>query len=190
MRKLKLQIQLTIDGHIAGPNHEMDWMQCPWSEDISDYVRQLTLPIDTILLGRNLATGFIPHWASVAEDPSHEEYEGGVKFTNTPKVVFSKTMHSAIWDNTTIANGDLASEINALKNQEGGDIICYGGGQFISSLIKENHIDEYHLFINPSIIGQGMQIFHAVQQSQKLQLEDCRKFDCGIALLKYNKIQS
>lgn len=190
MRTLKLQMQLSIDGYVTGPQNEMDWILFPWSDDITDYVRQLTSSIDTILLGRNLAAGFIPHWASVAQEPSNEEYEAGLKFTSTPKIVFSKTLLSSPWENTSIASGALNTEVTALKNKQGGDIIAYGGGLFVSSLIQQNLIDEYHLFINPTIIGRGMQIFHTIHQYTKLELMECKKFDCGIALLKYNKLQS
>jgi dihydrofolate reductase len=62
MRKLKIQVQVSIDGYIAGPNHEMDWMQFPWTDDINSYVSEITAPVDLILLGKNLAEGFIPHW--------------------------------------------------------------------------------------------------------------------------------
>ena len=62
MRKLKVQVQISIDGFIAGPNGEMDWMNFNWSDDLKQYVTELTGTIDTILLGRKLAEGFIPYW--------------------------------------------------------------------------------------------------------------------------------
>jgi dihydrofolate reductase len=175
---------------ISGSNHEMDWMTFPWSADIIDYVRQLTEPVDTIVLGKNLAQGFIPHWENVVKNPEDPEYEGGVKYTTTPKVVFSKTMTASIWENTVLANGDIVAEINALKQQSGGDIIAYGGSQFVSSLIQNNLIDEYHLFINANAIGSGLPIFKELNQYLSLELLDCRKFDCGIALLKYKPKQN
>jgi dihydrofolate reductase len=186
MRKLKLQVQMTIDGFITGANGEMDWMCFPWSEDIINFVREITEPVDTILLGRNLAEGFIPHWENVVKNPEDPEYEGGVKYTTTPKVVFTKTLEISHWENTVLAKGELVDEVNALKNQEGGDIIVYGGGQFVSSLIKEKLIDELHLFINPAIIGQGMPIFQAVSEKQNLKLLSAKQFECGITVLTYN----
>jgi dihydrofolate reductase len=186
MRKLKLQVQITVDGFITGTNHEMDWMTFPWTEDILQYVRELTDPVDTILLGKNLAQGFIPHWENVAKNPNDPDYEGGLKYTKTPKVVFTKTMEESIWANTVLAKGDLVSEVNSLKNKKGGDIIAYGGSQFVSSLIKNNLIDEFHLFINPTAIGNGLSIFKELNQSLKLELMVCKKFDCGIAIMKYH----
>lgn len=185
MRKLKLQVQMTIDGFITGANHEMDWMAFPWTEDILDYVRELTDPVDTILLGKNLAQGFIPHWENVVKDPKNPEYEGGLKYTSTPKIVFTKTLDKSIWANTELAKGDLVDEVNKLKNKNGGDIIAYGGSQFVSSLIKNNLIDEFHLFINPTAIGNGLPIFKEINQNLKLELVECKKFDCGIVIMKY-----
>lgn len=185
MRKLKLQVQMTIDGFISGVNGEMDWMKMPWSEDINEYVRQLTEPVDTILLGRKLAEGFIPHWTNIAKNPKDPEYQGGIKYTTTPKIVFSKTLDKSIWDNTKIANGEITEEVTKIKNQEGKDIIVYGGGAFVSALIKNQLIDEFHLFVNPSAIGNGISIFKDLISKQNLTLIKATNFDCGIVVLKY-----
>jgi dihydrofolate reductase len=92
MRKLKLQIQITIDGYIAGPAGEMDWMTFDWDQKLMSYVTGLTEPIDCIVLGRKLAQGFISHWASVAANAADPEFTAGKKFTETHKVVFTKTL--------------------------------------------------------------------------------------------------
>ena len=113
MRKLKLQVQMSIDGFISGTNGEMDWLTFDWSEDLKEYVRRLTDPVDTILLGRKLAEGFIPHWTEALQSPEPEE--GAEKFVHTPKVVFTKTLTTSEWDNTVLAKGDLLEEINILK---------------------------------------------------------------------------
>lgn len=185
MRKLKLQVQMTVDGFISGQNGEMDWMKFPWTDDTLNYVREITNPVDTIVLGRKLAEGFIPHWTNVAKDPNNPEYEGGVKFVTTQKIVFTKTLDKSIWDNTEIAKGDLVEEITKLKKQTGGDMIVYGGGAFVSSLIKNKLIDELHLFINPSAIGNGMPIFKELTEMQNFSVLDVRNFDCGIITLIY-----
>lgn len=185
MRKLKLQVQMTIDGYIAGPNGEMDWITFNWDDELKNYVTDLTEPVDCIVLGRNLAQGFIPHWASVAANPEHEEFAAGVKFTDTAKVVFSKTLDESEWDNTVLATGELVDEITKLKNQAGKDIIAYGGATFVSALIKHNLIDEFHLFVNPAAIGNGMPIFQELKSKQNLALVKSIPFDCGIVLLHY-----
>jgi dihydrofolate reductase len=185
MRKLKLQVQMTVDGFIAGPNSEMDWIAFNWDDQLKEYVTDLTLPIDTIVLGRKLAEGFIPHWASVAADPNHEEYTAGQKFTDTPKVVFTKTLDQSQWDNTVLATGDLVGEINKLKEQDGGDIIAYGGSTFVSALIKHGLIDDYHLFVNPAAIGKGKAIFSELDGKQDLKLVKAVPFECEIVVLNY-----
>ena len=176
---------MSIDGFISGPNGEMDWMVFNWSEDIKNYVDEITKPVDTILLGKNLAMGFIPHWAAVAQDKNNPEQEAGITYSQTPKIVFSKTLTKSEWDNTEVENGDFVEKINALKNREGKDLIVYGGGKFVSSLIKEKLIDELHLFVNPAILGKGMPIFQDVNTMQKLNLFSSKHFDCGIIVLVY-----
>lgn len=188
MKKLKLQVQMTVDGFISGQNGEMDWMTFNWSDDIKKYVGEITEPVDTILLGRNLATGFIPHWAGVANDDNNPEKEAGIKFSETSKIVFSKTLTKSEWENTEVENGDFVEKIKSLKQENGGDIIVYGGGKFVSSLIKEKLIDELHLFVNPAILGKGLPIFQEVQSMQKLELIKSNQFDCGIMLLVYKSL--
>jgi dihydrofolate reductase len=190
MRKLKLQVQMTVDGFVARPNGELDWVASPWTEDIDRYVDEITDPVDSIVLGRKLAEGFIPYWADVAANPDHPEYSAGQKFTNTPKVVFTKTLGESAWDNTVLAKGDLVDEINRLKKQGGKDIIAYGGATFVSALIQNGLIDEYHLFINPAVIGNGMTIFKGIESQQYLRFVKSRSFDCGIVVLHYEPQRS
>ena len=185
MRKLKLQVQMTVDGFIAGANGEMDWMVFDWDDQINQYVKELTEPIDCILLGRRLAQGFIPHWAGVAANPKAPDHAAGLKFAGTHKVVFSKTLEKSEWENTVLAKGDLVDEIMGLKKQAGSDIIAYGGGTFVSSLIKANLIDEYHLFINPVAVGSGMTIFKGLENRLNLKLKKSLSFPCGIVVLCY-----
>ena len=188
MRKLKLQVQISIDGFICGPNGEMDWFTWNWDQPLKDYVTRLTEPVDTIILGRKLAEGFIPYWAKVAANPDSPEYPFGKIMTDTSKVVFTKTLdNTADWNNTVLAKGDLAQEIKLLKNREGGDIIAYGGASFDTSLIKENLIDEYHLFVNPVVAGSGMPIFTGVPAVQKLKLVQATPFECGITVLQFGR---
>ena len=179
MRKLKLQVQMTIDGFIAGHDGEMDWMAINWDDGLKKYVTEITEPVDCIVLGRKLAQGFIPHWASNPEE------EGAEKINNTGKVVFTKTLNKSEWDNAVLAKGDLVDEITALKKQDGKDIIAYGGATFVSDLIKHGLIDEFHLFINPTAIGTGMTIFKELDSKQGLKFVKSTAFDCGIVVLHY-----
>ncbi len=185
MRKLKLQVQISVDGYIAGPNGEMDFMVWDWDDALKQYVGALTEPVDLIVLGRKLAEGFIPHWAAVAANPKGPEVAAGRKFTDTPKIVFSRTLQQSAWDNTVLARGELADEITALKRREGGDIIAYGGATFVSALIRHGLIDEYHLLVNPTAIGRGKRIFDTIEGNLQLSLVRSISFDCGIVVLNY-----
>jgi dihydrofolate reductase len=182
LRKLKLQVQMTVDGYIAGRNGEMDWMTLNWDNELKKYVKEITEPVDCIVLGRKLAQGFIPHWAA---RPAGEDAWGIDKFNNTPKVIFTKTLDKSEWDNTILAKGDLVDEITKLKQQDGKDIIAYGGATFVSALIKQGLIDEFHLFINPTAIGNGMTIFQELDRKQNLTVVKSTSFDCGIIVLNY-----
>ncbi|GAB3959578.1 dihydrofolate reductase family protein [Spirosoma harenae] len=187
MRKLKLQVQISLDGFIGGPNGEMDWLTMNWSEDVMNYVGSITEPVDTILLGRKLAQGFIPAWQSRAEDSATAE-PGAEKMNDTPKVVFSKTLESIEGKNASVNNGNLVEEVNTLKHLDGGDIIAYGGAEFVSSLIKSNLIDDYYLFVNPVALGNGLAIFGNVDSKMNLKLVEAKPFDCGIVLMHYQPV--
>lgn len=167
MRKLKLQMQTSVDGFVAGQNGEMDWMLFDWDSILKNYVTELTDSVDTIVLGRKLAEGFIPYWKSVAENPDDAQHDAGKIFTDLPKVVFTKTLEKSQWNNTIIENN--IEVIKDLKNKSGKDIIAYGGANFVSNLIKNDLIDEYHLFVNPVILGRGLSIFKDIEEKKKLK---------------------
>jgi len=186
MRKLKLHVQMSIDGCIAGPNNEMDWMVFYGDEKLREYENRLHEQVDTILLGRRMTDEFISYWSNAMNNPDDPEYSFAKKMIETPKIVFTKSLNKSEWVNTDIATGDLRGEITKLKSQEGGgDIIVYGGASFDSSLIKENLIDEYYLFINPVAIGNGKTIFKDLKEIRKFTLVESITFDSGIVLLHY-----
>ncbi|MEZ0284474.1 MAG: dihydrofolate reductase family protein [Thermoleophilia bacterium] len=187
MRTFKLQLQTTVDGYMAGPNGEMDWMTLPWTDDMSAYVDALTEPVDCIVLGRRLAEGFIPAWASrpEGEDPASIDW-----MNETPKVVISNTLTESPWENAVVAGGDLAETVNGLKAQPGGDMIAYGGGTLVRDLIANGLLDELHLFVNPTAIGAGMPVFADLDAYQRLRLVAARPFDCGITALHLEPTRS
>ncbi|MFC4127016.1 dihydrofolate reductase family protein [Nocardia rhizosphaerae] len=186
MRKFKLQVQTTIDGFMAGPNGEMDWMTFAWSDDLSAHVGALTDPVDTIVLGRKLAEGFIPHWAA---QPEHETQESIDFMNKTPRVVISRTLTESPWDNAVVAT-DAAATIRDLKAREGGDIIAYGGSELVSGLIADGLFDELNLFVNPTAIGAGLPVFAATGTNQPYTLESATRFGCGVVGLRYVPVAS
>lgn len=176
---------MSVDGYVAGQNGELDWMVWDWDDQLKDYVNKLTEPVDCILLGRKMADGFISHWAKVAANPDDPEQSWGKKFTDTPKIVFTKTLEKSEWPNTELAKGDLADEINKLKKEAGKDIIVYGGAGFVTSLVKAGLIDEFHLFVNPTALGNGLTIFNGLEERQDLILTKSTPYDCGIVGHRY-----
>ena len=185
LRKLRLQVQMSVDGCIAGPNGEMDWMVGLLDDELIKYTYKLHEPVDTILLGRKMTDVFISTWSNVMNKPDDPWYAVAKKMIETPKVVFTKTLNKSRWINTDIATGDLIEEVSKIKSQNGGDIIAYGGASFDSSLIKEKLIDEFYLFVNPIVMGSGKTIFRDLKEIQKLTLIDSKVFDCGLVLLHY-----
>ncbi len=187
MKKLKLQVQMTVDGFVSGSNGELDWMAKNWDEGISKYVNELTDSSDTILMGRKMTDGFISYWTDVVTRPKDPEYPFAKKMVDIPKVVFTRTLKKSNWKNTTLATGDLIEEVNKLKEQNGKDLIVYGGAGFVSSLIQNNLIDEYNLFINPAILGKGMTIFAKLNNQSNMRLLKSQAFDCGIVVNQYKR---
>jgi dihydrofolate reductase len=189
MKKLKLQVQISVDGFIAGPNGEMDWLTWNATDDFIQYVTELTDSCDTMLLGRKLADGFIPYWTDITTRPEDPQYSFARKMADTPKIVFSKTLDKSNWDNTEVAKNDLVTEINNVKNQGGKDIIMYGGAEFLSSVVKAGLIDEYHLFVNPAAAGKGMAIFSTIDGPRKLELVKATPLQNGIVILCYHPVK-
>ncbi|MCI0716368.1 MAG: dihydrofolate reductase family protein [Chlorobi bacterium] len=185
MRKLKLQVQMSVDGFVGRTDGGLDWMS--WDEDEKriEYVTELTDSSGTILLGRKMTDGFVSYWSNVLTKPESPEYDFAKKMIDIPKVVFTKTLDKSSWVNTTLAKGPLAEEVNKLKQQKGKDIVVYGGASFVSSLINEGLIDEYHLFINPAAIGSGLRIFGDSARNLKLKLVKSVPFGDGVVVLHY-----
>jgi dihydrofolate reductase len=186
MRKLKLQMQMTLDGYVAGPDGQLDWMTWKWDDKLKDYATSLTVSVGTILLGRKMTDGFVRHWESVAANPDHPEVASGRIFVDTPKIVFTKTLDTSPWNNTVLAKGDIASEVGQLKAQNsGGDIIVFGGATFVSSLLEHGLIDELHLFMHPVAIGNGLRIF---SKKTPLGLVSSTAYSSGIVVSTYRPI--
>jgi dihydrofolate reductase len=182
MKKLKLQMQLSADGFVCGPEGQLDWMTWTWDVRLQDFVRELTGTVDTIVMGRKMADGFMRHWeaaANNADDPSKPFADLMVGY---PKIIFSQTNQSVSGINASMATQPLVETIQDLKQKEGKDIIVYGGAGFVSSLIENNLIDELNLFINPTAIGEGMRIF---KRKVPLELDNSTRYGCGIVVNKY-----
>ncbi len=177
---------MSLDGFVAGPNGESDWMIR--SKEGRERLNSL-IDIDgsdTLLMGRKMTDGFVNYWENIANNqPESPEFAFAKKMVDTPKVVFSRTLDKSVWTNTVLAEGNLTDEVANLKNQNGQDIIVYGGSDFVASLIKENLIDEYFLVVQPVILGKGMAIFDKTRNRLNLKLVGSESFDSGVVLLHY-----
>jgi dihydrofolate reductase len=197
MRKLKLETQVSIDGFIAGINGNTDWMiwnwgpDWTWDEELQRYHTELTKSADCILLSRQMAEeGFNAHWQKVTEAPLDTRFDFAKHITDTRKIVFSRTIDRSTqipggWHNTEIANGNFIDVVKQLKNQDGKDIIVYGGSTFVATLIKAGLIDEFHLLVNPVALGQGLPIFNTIDNKQNMELIKAKSYKCGIVSLHY-----
>src|SRR5256885_3720667 len=123
MRKLKLQVQITADGFVAGPEGQLDWMTFDMDEKLLSFINQLTDSSDTILLGRKMTEGFIKYWEHAVTQPNSPEYEFAQKMVRMPKVVFSRTVKRVEGQNVTVENGPMVDAVNRLKSQAGKDIV-------------------------------------------------------------------
>ena len=182
MRRFKLQVQTSIDGYMAAPDGQPGGTDVPFSDDIYAYMDALTESVDCIVLGRKTAEGFIPAWESRPAD----EPAALVDWINdTPKVVISHTLTSSPWDNAVVAGGDIVETVNGLKAQAGGDLIAYGGGTLVSSLLADDLVDDLYLFVNPTAYGGGMPVFGPLEAARRFRLVDAQPFECGIIALHY-----
>ena len=145
MRKLKLQMQITMDGFVAGPNGELDWMPIDWEDKkFTEYLNFLIDSSDTLLMGRKMTDEFVNYWSNALKNPKNPEYTFAQKMIDVPKVVFTRTLDESRWPNTVLAKGDIVEEVNKLKNRRGKELLVYGGAGFVSSLINHDLIDRYH----------------------------------------------
>jgi dihydrofolate reductase len=183
MRKLKLQVQMTVDGFVAGPEGQLDWMTRNLDEGVIGRIVQITDSSDTILLGRGMTDGFIKYWEAV--QPESPEYGFARKMVDTPKVVFSKTLTRVEGKNVRVESGDLVQTVTRLKEQRGKDIVVYGGATFVSALIEHDLIDEFNLFVNPVAIGRGMRIF---KDRKALRLTGSQRYASGIVINTYELV--
>jgi dihydrofolate reductase len=187
MRKLVLFMHTSLDGFVAGPNGEMDWIHV--DEEIFDYAGERTNQSDTALYGRVTYQMMEAYWPTAADQPeaSRHDIEHSKWYKSVPKVVLSKTMQGTTVPNTKIIDGNLSVEINGLKQVPGKEIVIFGSPGAAHSLMAENLIDDYWLFVNPILLGQGIPVFKNIQQRSALKLVASHVFSNGVICLHYER---
>jgi dihydrofolate reductase len=182
MRKLKLQMQVTVDGYVAGPEGQLDWMTFDMDPGLIAFINHLTDTSDTILLGRKMTEGFVRYWEHAATQTDSPEYDFAQKMVGLPKVVFSRTVKHVEGKNVQVENRDVVGAVNQLKSQPGKDIIVYGGATFVASLIEQGLIEEMNFFVNPVAIGNGLRVFKG---KTPLKLAASKAYPSGIVVNSY-----
>ena len=188
MRKLVSFMHVSLDGLIAGPKGEMDWITV--DEEIFDYAGNRTNESDLALYGRVTYEMMESYWPTAADQPgaSRHDIEHSTWYKKVAKVVLSRTLKGKSLPNTKIVSDNLATEIAQLKKTSGKEIVMFGSPGATQSLAQENLIDEYWLFVNPIILGQGAPFFKGIKQASKLKLKKSHAFSSGVVCLHYERI--
>ncbi|SIN81250.1 dihydrofolate reductase family protein [Chitinophaga niabensis] len=186
MRKVISFMHVSLDGFVAGPNGELDWVKV--DEEIFNHVGKRISEGDTALYGRTTYEMMESYWPTAGDSPtaSKHDIEHSKWYKNVHKVVLSKTMKDTGLTNTTIINNNLADKINEIKQQPGNDILLFGSPTATHSLIQQHLIDGFWLFLNPIILGQGIPLFTDIKDKIKLHLlPTTRQFSSGVTELNY-----
>ena len=187
MRKIISFMHISLDGFVSGPNGEMNWIKA--DQEIFDYVGKRISEGDTSLYGRVTFQMMESYWPTAADKPTATKHdiEHSKWYSKVHKVVLSKSMANETLANTTIISDNLADKINEIKQQAGNDILLFGSPTATYSLIQQNLIDGFWLFVNPIILGQGVPLFVDIKDKIKLKLlPTTRQFSCGVTELNYN----
>ena len=187
MRKLVLFMHTSLDGFVAGTKGEMDWIHV--EEELFDYASNRINESDLALYGRVTYQMMEAYWPTAADKPNatRHDIEHSAWYNKVQKVVLSKTMNGTTVKNTKIISGNLAKEVNQLKNAIGSEIIIFGSPGAAHSLMAENLIDEFWVFVNPIVLGQGIPLFKN-PPSIKLKLISCKAMDSGVVCMHYAKL--
>ncbi|HEV8273544.1 MAG TPA: dihydrofolate reductase family protein [Chitinophagaceae bacterium] len=187
MRNLIFFMHTSLDGFVAGPNGEMDWIKV--DEEMFDFVATMTDQADTALYGRVTYEMMQSYWPKAGEQPnaSKHDKEHSAWYNKVSKIVLSKTISEKGLDNTVVISDQLADKINKIKKQDGKNILIFGSPGASQSLLNQGLIDEFWLFVNPIILGQGMPLFKDITGTTKLKLVESKTFACGVIALHYAK---
>ena len=187
MRKIISFMHVSLDGFVAGLNGELNWVEV--DKEIFDHVGQRINQGDTALYGRVTYQMMESYWPTAADKPTATKHdlEHSKWYNQVHKVVLSRTIQEAGLPNTTIIQDNLSESINKIKQQAGSDILLFGSPSATHSLIQENLIDGFWLFVNPIILGQGIPLFADISDKIKLKLlPTTRQFACGVTELNYH----
>jgi dihydrofolate reductase len=179
MRKVILGMNITLDGFVAGPNGELDWMFPHFDSEFLASTMETLSTIDTFVMGRVNYEQMAAHWPT-AQDPIAPIMNAA------RKLVFSKTLRQLEWANAKLADGPPADVIHELKRGPGNNIGVTGGARFARSVIEAGLVDEFHLSMHPVSLGAGLAIFPGRFDLQPLS---SKLFPKGVIITNYQTTQ-
>ena len=177
----------SLDGFVAGSNGEMDWITV--DDELFDFVTTMTDQADTALYGRVTYQMMEAYWPTAGDQPnaSRHDKEHSIWYKNVAKVVLSKTLNETGLLNTKVISDNLSENINKIKQQSGKNILIFGSPGASHSLLNAGLVDEFWIFVNPILLGQGFPLFKNVPKLIKLRLLDTKTFTSGVIALHYRK---
>jgi dihydrofolate reductase len=187
MRKLVLSVHTSLDCKVAGLNGEIDWVNL--DPALFDRVAELTDQADTALYGRVTYQLMENYWPGAGDKPdaSKHDIEHSRWYNSVNKIVVSNTLKGTDKSKTLIIGGNIVEDIRKLKSQSGKNILIFGSPSASHSLMRHNLIDEYWLFMNPLLLGQGIPLFRNVMDRVNLRLLGSTVFRTGVVELHYEK---
>lgn len=181
MRNIILQNMISLDGFFEGPDHSLDWHIV--DKEFNDYSSDFLDSLDLLLFGRvtyQLMADYWPTPAAIHDDPIIAE-----KMNTLPKIVVSKTLERARWQNSRLIKTHVTEEVARLKLEPGKDIGIFGSSNLSLTLIQDNLIDEFRLIVNPVYLGKGRPLFSGLIGRLNLRLLRTRTFRSGNVMLIY-----
>src|SRR5918992_4711203 len=183
MRKLFLQINVSLDGFIEDPHGEIDWHFA--DDEFEEFINATLRSIDGMVFGRVAYELLADFWPAAAADPEgparqigrdpRRHAEAARLMHELPKYVVSNDLERPTWQNSHVLSGDVAAEINRLKQQPGKDIALFAGAQTAAAFTRLGLIDEYRLILNPVLLGDGKRLFNGGHGGNNLQLRGARR---------------
>jgi len=174
MRKLVLSAYVTLDGVMEAPS----WSAPFWNEEAAKYAFDQLFASDALLLGRVTYESFAAAWPSMTDEEGFAD-----RMNSLPKFVASTTLGELQWNAARI-QGEVAEEVAQLKQQPGQDILIYGSGGLVHTLMQHDLIDEYRLWVHPVVVGSGKRLFRDGSETT-LRLVDTKTFGSGVVVLAY-----
>jgi dihydrofolate reductase len=185
MRKLVLFMHLSLDGFAAGPNGELDFMS--YDEELAQWADQLMKTVGSPVYGRKTYQLMESYWPTVLKKPDapKQSLAHAQWVENVPKIVFSRTLNEATWNNTRLIKENIAGEIEKLKQEPGKDLVIFGSPGLAADLMNLGLIDEYKFTVHPVIVGNGLSVFKNNHTKSKLKLIDTSTLKSGVVTLHY-----